>query len=83
MQAKATMDAPCIMCGLIWMTGHYCWQAQVPVMDGDDADKLAKRVLTKEHIIYPLALDKIARGEISVEGETPIVDGKTGPILID
>lgn len=63
--------------------GPLLLQAQVPVMDGDDADRLAKRVLTKEHVIYPLALEKIARGEISVEGETPIVDGKTGPILID
>ena len=31
-------------------------QAAVPVMPGDDADTLAARVLTQEHLIYPRAI---------------------------
>lgn len=32
-------------------------QASVPVLVGDDANTLANRVLAKEHIIYPMAID--------------------------
>jgi phosphoribosylglycinamide formyltransferase 1 len=31
-------------------------QAMVPVLPGDDADALAARVLTQEHVIYPRAI---------------------------
>ncbi len=31
-------------------------QARVPIHTGDDEDRLAKRVLTQEHVIYPLAV---------------------------
>ena len=31
-------------------------QAVVPVLRGDDADSLAARVLTQEHLIYPRAI---------------------------
>ncbi|MEY4266529.1 MAG: hypothetical protein RIS90_1064 [Pseudomonadota bacterium] len=31
-------------------------QAAVPVLPGDDADELAARVLTQEHLIYPRAI---------------------------
>ncbi len=31
-------------------------QAAVPVLSGDDADRLAARVLAQEHVIYPLAI---------------------------
>ena len=63
-------------------TGPLLLQARVPVMAGDTPEALAARVLEKEHVIYPEALRKIAKGEITVEGETPIVDGKPGPVLI-
>ncbi len=36
-------------------------QARVPVLPGDDADRLAGRVLIEEHRIYPQALDAVAR----------------------
>ena len=36
-------------------------QARVPVLPGDDADRLAARVLVEEHRIYPQALDAVAR----------------------
>jgi phosphoribosylglycinamide formyltransferase-1 len=45
-------------------------QAAVPVVDGDTPATLGARVLTQEHIIYPLALKLVA------SGEAKIVDGK-------
>ena len=36
-------------------------QARVPVLPGDDAEKLAARVLIEEHRIYPEALARLAR----------------------
>lgn len=38
-------------------------QAEVPVLEGDDADALARRVLLEEHRIYPTALADLVRGE--------------------
>jgi phosphoribosylglycinamide formyltransferase 1 len=40
-------------------------QARVPVLPGDDEMSLAARVLREEHRIYPLALAKVARCEVS------------------
>lgn len=42
-------------------------QAAVPVLDGDDEDALAARVLTAEHRLYPRALAMWARGEATLE----------------
>jgi len=36
-------------------------RARVPVLAGDDADKLAARVLVEEHRLYSQALDMVAR----------------------
>jgi phosphoribosylglycinamide formyltransferase-1 len=44
-------------------------QAAVPVLDGDDADSLAARVLAAEHQAYPLALKLIGEGRVTVRGE--------------
>lgn len=38
-------------------------QAEVPVLDGDDADALATRVLIEEHKLYPAALAALIRDE--------------------
>ena len=45
-------------------------QAAVPVLDGDDEDRLAARVLAQEHRIYPLAVRWF------VEGRLALVDGR-------
>lgn len=42
-------------------------QAAVPVLDGDDPDMLAARVLQAEHRLYPLALGLVAGGHARVE----------------
>ncbi len=46
-------------------------QASIPIVAGDNANSLAKRVQEQEHIIYPLAIKWFA------EGELKMVNGKT------
>jgi phosphoribosylglycinamide formyltransferase-1 len=55
--------------------GPIIGQAAVPVMEGDDADALAARVLTAEHRLYPLCLRLIAEGRVRVEGERAVIEG--------
>jgi phosphoribosylglycinamide formyltransferase-1 len=50
-------------------------QAQVPVLPDDDADRLAARVLTHEHQIYPLAIGWFAEQRLSL--------GDTGEVILD
>lgn len=45
-------------------------QATVPVLAGDDPQTLAARVLEKEHIVYPLAIQWFCEGRLA------LVDGK-------
>ena len=48
-------------------------QATVSIHPYDDADSLAKRVQAQEHIIYPMAVDWFARGELRmVEGKSTL-----------
>lgn len=43
--------------------GPILGQARVPVLPGDDADKLAARVLVQEHRLYPQVLRRFASGD--------------------
>lgn len=43
-------------------------QAAVPVLDDDDPDRLAERVLAAEHRLYPMALRWLVEGRIIVDG---------------
>jgi len=61
-------------------TGPIVAQAAVPVLPGDDADRLAARVLAAEHRIYPLALRLIASGRARVVGERVEIDGGRWPM---
>ncbi|MBL4566935.1 MAG: phosphoribosylglycinamide formyltransferase [Porticoccus sp.] len=54
-------------------------QAEVPILPGDDADKLASRVLVQEHQIYPLAAQWFCEGRLSLNNCRPQLDGKTLP----
>ena len=58
-------------------------QARVPVLEGDDADSLAARVLVQEHRIYPLALSLLAAGRVDVDGDVALIDGTEGPLSPD
>jgi phosphoribosylglycinamide formyltransferase-1 len=44
-------------------------QAAVPVLDGDDEDRLAARVLAQEHRLYGQAVRWFAEGRLSIVGE--------------
>lgn len=66
--------------------GPIILQASVPVLPGDDAEKLAARVLEKEHIIYPLAVRWFAEGRLSLnETDQVLLDGNilTAPLQLE
>jgi phosphoribosylglycinamide formyltransferase-1 len=52
-------------------SGPIVLQARVPVVEGDDADSLAERVLSAEHRIYPAALKLVAAGKITIDAPAP------------
>ena len=54
-------------------------QAAVPVHPGDDAERLAARVLAEEHRLYPLAVRWIAEGRVRVRGGAVVIDGAAAP----
>ena len=54
-------------------------QSVVPVLAGDDAARLAERVLAEEHKAYPLALRLIAEGRVRVTDERVEIGGAAGP----
>ncbi|CAO3377929.1 phosphoribosylglycinamide formyltransferase [Azospirillum argentinense] len=60
-------------------------QAAVPVLPGDDADRLSARVLEAEHRLYPQALRLIAEGRARVENGRVTLSGPetTLPTLIN
>ncbi len=47
--------------------GPILGQSQVPVLEGDDADTLAARVLETEHRLYVGTLQRIVQGEIDLD----------------
>jgi len=65
--------------------GPLILQAAVPVMAHDSATSLAARVLEKEHIIYPLAINWVASGRVNMINGTVMMDGEKlqHPVLLD
>ncbi len=49
-------------------TGPIILQAVVPVLDDDTEETLARRILTEEHRIYPLAIKLFSEGRLHIEG---------------
>ncbi|BAF60723.1 MAG: phosphoribosylglycinamide formyltransferase [Pelotomaculum sp.] len=49
-------------------TGPIIIQAAVPVLEGDDVDTLAARILEQEHRIYPQAIQLFASGRLQING---------------
>ena len=61
-------------------------QARVPVLPGDDAERLAARVLAQEHRIYPLAVRWFAEGRLRLDDANRVVlDGRAlaAPVQLD
>jgi len=63
-------------------SGPIIAQAVVPVLPGDDAGKLAQRILREEHKIYPQVIRWIADGRVSVDanGIVTVADAKPSDI---
>jgi phosphoribosylglycinamide formyltransferase-1 len=58
-------------------------QGVVPVLPGDDADRLAARVLSVEHKLYPAVLNVLAQDRISMrDGRTVFADDAAATLSI-
>lgn len=55
-------------------SGPIIAQAAVPVLDGDDEESLAARVLAAEHLLYVRALKLWAQGRVRLAGDRVRVD---------
>lgn len=55
-------------------------QVRVPVLEGDDAQSLAARVLAEEHRLYPEAVRWFAEGRLRLQGQQALLDGEPLPI---
>ena len=49
-------------------SGPIILQDTVPVLDDDTEDTLAARVLEKEHILYPRAIELYLNGRLQIDG---------------
>lgn len=54
-------------------TGPIIIQAIIKVKDGDTKESLSKRILVKEHIIYPQAVKLFAENKIKISGRRTII----------
>ena len=67
-------------------TGPIIVQAAVPVIPGDDEDRLAARILQQEHRIFPYAIRLFQEGRLEIEGRKVNIKGDSsgphpGPLL--
>ena len=60
-------------------TGPIIAQAVVPVLDGDDEDRLADRILAAEHRLYPDAVRLFAEERLRIDGNRVVVSGAVAP----
>ena len=49
-------------------SGPILLQAAVPVLESDDEESLAARILAEEHRLYPQAIGMLVRNEVRLEG---------------
>jgi phosphoribosylglycinamide formyltransferase-1 len=56
-------------------SGATVLQARVPIFSEDSAADLAERVLTQEHLIYPLAIQWFLSGRLSMVNNHALLDG--------
>ena len=50
-------------------------QAAVPVLPGDDEQRLAARILQQEHRIFPHAISLFQKGRLEIQGRRVIIKG--------
>lgn len=58
-------------------------QAAVPVLPGDDAERLARRVLVAEHRLYPRALALVAEGLVRMDAGKAVFAPARMPVSAD
>jgi phosphoribosylglycinamide formyltransferase-1 len=60
-------------------------QARLPVLPSDSVESLKLRIKTKEHLIYPTAIQWLAEGRIKLIDDDIYMDSKKmlGPIVMD
>lgn len=61
-------------------SGPVILQAKVPVFAEDSAQDLAARVLTQEHLIYPLAAQWFLSGRLTMRNNQAILDNNQLPV---
>lgn len=54
--------------------GPIVLQAVVPILPADDEESLSRRILSYEHRLYPLALELVCEGRVTVEGPRARLD---------
>jgi phosphoribosylglycinamide formyltransferase-1 len=57
--------------------GPIILQAAVPILDDDNPDTLAARILVQEHKVYPRAAQLFAEGRLRVEGQRVFIEAGT------
>lgn len=57
--------------------GPLVLQVRLPIENGDNEEKLAKKVLSQEHVIYPAVIRWFAEGRLRMEGNSVLKDGVT------
>jgi phosphoribosylglycinamide formyltransferase-1 len=66
-------------------TGPIIVQAVVPVFDDDTEDRLSKRILIREHKIYPLAIRLYIENRLRIQGRrvviSPPIDNKEEALI--
>lgn len=60
-------------------TGPVIIQGIVPILDSDDEDSLAQRILRVEHKIYPTAIRLYAEGRLTISGRRVLVEPPLSP----
>ncbi|MDR3135339.1 MAG: phosphoribosylglycinamide formyltransferase [Deltaproteobacteria bacterium] len=64
-------------------TGPIIIQAAVPVLDADDPDELASRILSLEHKILPQAVRWMAQGRLEISGRKVTLKDQSAPNGLD
>jgi len=57
--------------------GPLVLQARVAIEPEDDAERLAAKVLTREHVIFPMVIRWVAEGRLTLADGRVIKDGRT------
>lgn len=64
--------------------GPVVLQARIPILPGDDEERLTRRVQAREHEVYPRVVEWISAGRLLWRDDGPWLDGRhlTQPIVV-